>query len=132
MKIRFLATGIAPKQYEFKGETIVIDDKTYDLSVFDEGDIFEWVEGDIQSIRAVKRIDGELYVTLCQQAPQGHWRGIDEWIDSSEYDPDAMYIQQITSDCAMQERDSIMPDTQPEPKFVIKKISDEHKEEYND
>lgn len=104
MKIKFLATGIAPEKYEFQGEKIIIDGIEYDLSVFEEGDIFEGIEGELQGIRAVERIDGELYVTLCQKAPVGHWRGIDEYIDSKDYNPNQLYIKQISAEQAEQER----------------------------
>lgn len=94
MKIKFLATGIAPEEYRFDGEKIIIDGETYDLSVFEEGDIFEGMEDEVQAIRTVERINGELYVTLCQKAPAGHWTGKDmEYVDSTEYDPGKLYIR---------------------------------------
>lgn len=97
MKIKFLATGIAPNKYEFEGEKIFFNGEIFDLSVFEEGDEFEgFDEGIIPAIREVKRIDGELYVTLCQEAPQGHWTGINEYIDSTDYDPNALYIREKT------------------------------------
>ncbi|HZJ83583.1 MAG TPA: hypothetical protein VFD57_07220 [Clostridia bacterium] len=47
--------------------------------------------------RAVERIDGELYVILCQKAPEGHWTGKDmEYMDSIEYDPNKLYIKEKT------------------------------------
>lgn len=91
MKIKFLATGIAPSKYEFDEEKIIIDGIEYDVSVFREGDKFIGLESGIQAIRDIDRIDGELYVTLCQKAPKGNWRGVDEWIDSSNYDPSTLY-----------------------------------------
>ncbi|HZW97479.1 MAG TPA: hypothetical protein VFF56_01360 [Bacillota bacterium] len=94
MKIKFLATGIAPNFYEFDGEKIIFNGETYDLSQFEEGDIFEGLEGEIQGIRAVERVDGELYVTLCQKAPPGHWTGVDEYMDSNDYDPNTLYIRE--------------------------------------
>lgn len=97
MKIKFLATGIAPDFYEFDGEKIKFNGEWYDLSEFEEGDIFEGLEGEMQAIRDVKRIDGELYVTLCQKAPPGHWTGRDmEYIDTSEYDSNKLYIREKT------------------------------------
>jgi hypothetical protein len=97
MKIRFLATGIAPDKYEFDGEKIKFNGEWYDLSEFEEGDVFLGIEGDIQGIRAVERIDGELYVTLCQKTPPGHWTGKDmPYIDASEYDPNKLYIREKT------------------------------------
>ncbi len=99
MKIRFLATGIAPEDYRFDGEKIWFGDEWYDLSDIEEGDIFEGVEGDVQGIRAVERINGELYVTLCQKAPPGHWTGKDmEYIDSKDYDPSNLYIRPKAED----------------------------------
>lgn len=96
MKIKFLATGIAPQFYEFNGEKITFNGETFDLSLFEEGDIFEGIEGEIQGIREVKRIDGELYVTLCQKAPKGHWTGKDEYIDSNNYNTNTLYIREKT------------------------------------
>lgn len=98
MKIKFLATGMAPEKYEFDGDKIIIDGEIYDLSIFREGDVFDGLEGELQAIRAVERIGGELYVTLCQKAPAGHWRGIDEWIDSNDYNPQKLYIRQATEE----------------------------------
>lgn len=94
MKIKFLATGSAPESYEFDNEKIKINDEWHDLSDFEEGDMYY---GEIPGIRAVERIDGELYVTLCQQAPPGHWTGRDmEYIDASEYDSNKLYIREKT------------------------------------
>ena len=98
MKVKFLATGTAPNVYEFDGEKIIIDGIEYDLSVFEEDDVFEGVEGENNYIRDIKRIDGELYVTLCQKALEGHWRGIDEWIDSKDYNPSELYIKEISEE----------------------------------
>ena len=97
MKIKFLATGSAPDYYEFDGERIKFNNEWYDFSEFEEGDIFEGIEGEIQGIRAVERIDGELYVILCQQAPPGHWTGRDmEYIDVADYNPNQLYIREKT------------------------------------
>lgn len=96
MRIKFLATGIAPQNYSFDGEKITFNGETFDLSQFEEGDIFEGIEGEIQGIRSVERIKGELYVTLCQKAPKGHWTGINEYIDSNNYNPKTLYIRPKT------------------------------------
>ena len=97
MKIKFLATGIAPDYYEFDDEKIIFNGEVFNLSEFEEGDKFEGVEHEIQGIRAVERIDGELYVTLCQRAPPGHWTGQDmEYIDSTDYQTNKLYIRQRT------------------------------------
>jgi len=104
VKIKFLATGIAPKKYEFDGEKIIIDGIEYDLSAFKEGDIFEGLKSENNYIRDIKRIDGELYVTLCQKALEGHWRGIDEWIDSKDYNPSELYIKEISEEELIQEQ----------------------------
>ena len=104
MKIKFLATGVAPNVYEFDGEKIIIDGIEYDLSVFEEGDVFE---GENNHIRDVQRIDGELYVTLCQKAREGHWRGIDEYIDSNDYNPDTLYIREISEDELLEEQNKL-------------------------
>ncbi len=94
MKIKFLATGIAPDKYEFNGEKITYNNETYDLSEFEEGDEFLGV--DDFGIREIERIDGELYVTLCQRCQMGHWRGIDEYIDSKDYNPSSLYIKEVS------------------------------------
>ena len=97
MKIKFLATGIAPEKYEFDGEKVIADGVVYDLSSIQEGDSFIGFENDeLFAVRDVKRINEELYVTLCQKAPPGHWRDIDEWIDVEDYSPDELYIKEIT------------------------------------
>lgn len=97
MKIKFLATGIAPEKYEFDGEKVIADGVVYDLSSIKEGDSFIGFENDeLFAVRDAERINGELYVTLCQKAPSGHWRGIDEWIDAEDYSPDKLYIKEIT------------------------------------
>lgn len=98
MKIKFLATGKAPDKYEFEGERVFIDDIEYDLSSFEEGDVLEIVEGEDNYIRAIERKNGELYVTLCQESPVGHWRGIDEWVDSANYNPSELYIRRISEE----------------------------------
>lgn len=98
MRIKFLATGTAPEKYEFDGEKIITDGIEYDLSVFREGDKFMGLESVIQVIRDIERIEGELYITLCQKAPKGNWRGIDEWIDSNDYDSNTLYIEEVEID----------------------------------
>lgn len=94
MKIKFLATGQAPDYYEFEDEKVIFNGQTFDLSIIEEGDQFEGIDHEIQAIREVERIDGELYVTLCQQAPRGHWTGTDKYIDSKHYDPNVLYIRE--------------------------------------
>lgn len=97
MKIKFIATGIAPEKYEFEGEKVIFNGEVYDLSIFEEGDAFEGIDGEVQGIRAVERIDGELYITLCQKAPQGHWTGKDlAYIDAKDYNPNKLYIREKT------------------------------------
>lgn len=98
MKIKFLATGMAPEKYEFDREKVIINDEVFDLSIINEGDEFIGIECEIQAIRDVKRMDGELYVTLCQKAPKGHWRGKDKHIDANEYDPNTLYIEEVTNE----------------------------------
>ena len=96
MRIKFLASGVAPDRYEFNGEKIIFNGEEFDLSIFQVGDKFEGIDSEIPGIRAVERIDVELYVTLCQKTPKGHWTGKDEWIDSTEYDPTKLYIRERT------------------------------------
>jgi hypothetical protein len=94
MKIKFIATANAPLAYRINGEKISYYDETYDLSEFEEGDKLLGV--DDFGIREIERINGELYVTLCQKAPIGHWRENDEYIDSSEYNPSCVYIKEVS------------------------------------
>lgn len=94
MQIKFLATGEAPDYYEFEDEKVIFNNQTFDLSAIEEGDQFQGIEADMNAIREVERIDGELYVMLCQKAPRGHWTGIDEYIDSKDYDSQKLYIRE--------------------------------------
>ena len=93
MKIKFLATGTAPEKYEFDGYKIIIDGEAFDLSQEFEDEELPF------GVRDVKNVDGEIYATLCQKAPKGHWtgEGID-YIDSKDYDPEKLYIRERTPD----------------------------------
>lgn len=99
MKVKFLATGNAPTHYSFDGETVTahyVSDEAFNLSSLGEGDRFDGVEVEAlalpaqQVIREAERVDGELYVTLCQRVGPGNWTESD-WIDAIEYDPDKVY-----------------------------------------
>lgn len=98
MKIKFLATSQAPKKYVFEDEKVIIGGVEYDFSVLEEGDIFDGLEGEASTIREAERIDGVLHLTLCQEAPVGHWRGIDKYIDAKDYDPEKLYIYELDED----------------------------------
>jgi len=127
MKIKFLATA-KDADYEFEGETVRINGETLDLSEFTKDGKFEGVEGDTDRIiRNVERTD-DLYVTLCQappvtkvtyikggksttlpvdaEAPEydkkiehrgGNWTESD-WIDSNDYDPNELYIKEVSDE----------------------------------
>ena len=127
MKIKFLATA-KESDYEFEGETVTINGEPLDLSEFPEDGKFEGVEGDENRIiRNVERTD-DLYVTLCQappvtkvtyikdgesttlpagaEAPEydkkiehrgGNWAESD-WIDSNDYDPNELYIKEVSNE----------------------------------
>lgn len=88
MKIKFLATGNAPP-YEINSETI----NGLDLSELNHGDQFirnETTDG--AGIRDAYRDEhGQLWVTLKQAVGPGHWAEGD-WIDASQYDPDAINV----------------------------------------
>ena len=127
MKIKFLATA-KEASYEFNGETVTINGEALDLSEFPQEGVFEGIEEDEKRIvRNVERAD-ELYVTLCQsppvtkvtyikggesttlpadsEAPEhdkkiehlgGNWTESD-WIDSNDYDPNELYIKEVTNE----------------------------------
>lgn len=102
MKIKLLATGQSPDYYTFSGETITahLDGLTevYDLSGFPEGGVFQGADpvNGVPAIRHVERDSEGLKVTLCQQVGPGHWVE-SGWMDSGEYDPDAVHVQQDLS-----------------------------------
>lgn len=107
MKIKFLATGNAPDLYRFEGEVIKSfyggKNNAFDLSVLRDGDEFLGIKSDLDLlppliIRNARRVDGTLYVTLCQKSPKGDWRDAGEWINADEYDPNKMYIKEVDSD----------------------------------
>lgn len=97
MKLKILATGIAPDYYEINGDVITAyvgtESDSYDLSALEEGDTVTTVSevGGIQPIRSATRENGELKVTLCQRVGPGHWSE-SGWFDESEYDPDAVHV----------------------------------------
>lgn len=107
MKLQFLATAQAPDSYEIAVEEITAhkgeQSEEIDLSPIEEGGQFQGIELDTlelpasQVIRNAERKNGELYVTLCQQAGSGHWRK-SEWIDADDYDPEQIYIKRIDTD----------------------------------
>lgn len=98
MKIKFLATGIAPDFYTITNETITahVGDITqvYDFSGMPEGATLTSVEpvDGINPIRSATRVNGELEITLCQRVGAGHWNESD-WLEASTYNPDEVYVQ---------------------------------------
>jgi len=127
MKIKFLATA-KEADYQFEAETLTINGEALDLSEFPQDGKFEEVEGDkYRIIRNIERTD-DLYVTLCQsppvtkvtyikdgksitlpadaEAPEydkkiehrgGNWTESD-WIDSNDYEPNELYIKEVTNE----------------------------------
>jgi len=103
MKIKFLATSNAPSSYKFINDVVVANHHgaqiEIDLSSLDYGDKVESIEidGEEQSsvIREVFRDkNGVLNAILCQKAPlNSNWVESD-WIDSSDYDKNILYIKE--------------------------------------
>ncbi|MCA0973388.1 hypothetical protein LCL99_02780 [Halomonas denitrificans] len=105
MKIKVLATALAPDCYEFVGDVVEAFEsghkEVYDLRNFPEGGIFleaEKLPSGAQSIRGVKRVGEELIVTLTQRVIAGqypgrkaHWRE-SPIIDAEDYDPEICYV----------------------------------------
>lgn len=98
MKIKMLATGIAPDYFSIEGEVITAHvgeaSETYDFSGMPEGATLtsvEPIEG-INPIRHATRVDGELQVTLCQRVGAGRWTEGD-WFDAADYDADKVYVK---------------------------------------
>lgn len=98
MKLQFRATGTGPTSHSISGETI----NGLDLSPLQHGDRFTGSEAtQAAGIKDAYRDEsGELYVTLkkCTISSKipgmpAHWRAKDEWIDSSEYDPEVCYVE---------------------------------------
>lgn len=97
MKIKFLATGMAPTHYSFNGEVVMAhhngQSEDFDLSGLAEGDQFQGVGVDTLELapghvlrNAYRDSNGELHLTLCQQVGPGHWQeGVE--FDVTEYDP---------------------------------------------
>lgn len=103
MQLKFKATG-RPFRYEIDGEKI----NGFDFSIVEHGgEVTATKELREAGIRKVERDEnGELWVTLCQAPPvtrvfkgvefrEGDWTESD-WIDAGEYDPDTLYIKEIT------------------------------------
>ena len=97
MQINVLATGIAPDYYQIDGDKITafVGDEadSYDLSLLEEGDVVTEVSPirGTRPIRSATRENGVLKVTLCQRVGAGHWSE-SGWMDSSDYDPDAVHV----------------------------------------
>lgn len=92
MQLNFKAKGTAPESYTISGEII----NGLDLSVIQHGGQFIGSETTRQAgiYGAYRDAQGELFVTLGQTAPPGHWRGNpDLWVDADDYDPEAAYIR---------------------------------------
>lgn len=104
MKIKVLATRVAPDYYTISSEVVTAHlvgvTEQYDLNAFPEGGVFQGADqiNGVDAIRSVERINGELRVTLCQRVIAGqypdkkaHWRESD-WIDAADYDPGKCYV----------------------------------------
>ena len=119
MKIRFTPQIDGPEYYDLDNNDIITAYKdniseNYDLSsleyggellgiksdVIDVHQKYESEDGKIETvdftryfvIRDAHRDElNELYVTLCQVVKPDHW-GASDWIDSSEYDPNKVYV----------------------------------------
>lgn len=104
MKIKFLATGDAPSLYSFDGAVVTAtyngETEAFDFSEFAEGYEYNGLKPNVlpliytHLVVDAKRIDGELYLTLCQKAVKGHWAESD-WIDSSSYIANTTYIVEV-------------------------------------
>lgn len=97
MKIKFLATGMAPTHYSFSGDVVTAhyngQGEGFDLSDLQHGDQFQGVSVDDLSLspghvirKAERDSNGELHLTLCQRVGPGHWEEGAE-IDVADYDP---------------------------------------------
>ena len=104
MKIKFLATGRA-FDYTIDGQTI----NGFDFGIVEHGGkVTPTSELREAGIRGVERDEsGELFVTLYQAPPvtkfvrgvemrEGDWRESD-WIDAADYDPETLYIKEMTN-----------------------------------
>lgn len=102
MKLKVLATGMAPDYYTVNGEVITAHlngvSEEYDLTTFPEDGVFQGAEqiSGVNAIRNVTREEGILKVTLCQQVGPGHWTE-SEWMDGADYDPDSIHVKRDTS-----------------------------------
>ena len=103
MKIKLKATGSA-FNYTIDGEEI----NGFDFGIVEHGGrVTPTSELRESGIRKVERDEnGELWVTLCQAPPvtrtykgaelrEGDWTESD-WIDAADYDPETLYIKEIT------------------------------------
>ena len=108
MKIQFIPISRKTPTYSFLGEKITVhhdnQSEEIDISDFPESAVFKGVEPDKISlkgshiIRNIERKDEELYVSVCKQHPPGgHWLESD-WIDSDDYDPNEVYIKEVSND----------------------------------
>ena len=109
MKIKFKATSKAP-EYDISGKVITATNndeiEIIDLSEFPKG--AKWQGGELEKISDLNSLDvifnvfhdGELHVTLCQKIPDpqtGNWVESD-WIDSNDYDPNELYIKEVSDE----------------------------------
>ena len=98
MKLKFKATGTGPAAYQINGETI----NGIDLSPLEHGGAFVGNDATREAgIRAAHRdAQDVLHVTLTQRViasrlpgRKAHWRGGEDEIDASDYDPEICYVE---------------------------------------
>ena len=98
MKLKFKATCTGPVKHQIDGETI----NGIDLAPLEHGGAFVSTEATAEAgIRAAHRDAQDiLHVTLTQRViasrlsgRKAHWRGGEDEIDASDYDPEICYVE---------------------------------------
>lgn len=108
MKLKFLATGIAPDKYTFQGETLTVyfeeEEEAINFAPLKIGDRLHGVEFEklnidgLIAIRDATRDEyGQLNLILCQEAGEGNWTESD-WMSSDDYEPGKKYIVEVAED----------------------------------
>jgi len=115
MKIKFLPIPKAPSNYSFEGQKMTVSYKdkseTFDFSDLpNEFIIDDYKNSPIlivdelelrssQICRDLHKEGGEIHLVLCQQVTiiNGNWTESD-WIDSDDYDPNELYIKEVTNE----------------------------------
>ena len=100
MKIKFLAAShtMSPSFYEFSGDVVKVHYnglvESYDLGELPENatlDKVEKIHGVLPVYSAIRE-NGEINIILLQGVGPGYW-GESDWMDSANYDPDAIHVQ---------------------------------------